>query len=135
MALYEWKPEHSVSVLRFDSEHKKLFALLNELNDAMAEGRGRFAVVRILQELADYARRHFTGEESAMRRAKFSGLEAHIAEHREFAAAIEKFYAEYTEGGGTIPIDVLYFLRDWLLKHILQTDRRYGEALNRAGIH
>ena len=135
MALFEWKQEHSVSVLRFDTEHQKLFSLLNELNDAMAEGRGRFVVPRVPQELGEYARWHFSGEEAAMRRAGYPGLEPHIAEHREFCAKVESFYAEYSDNCMGIPIDVLYFLRDWLLKHILSTDRQYAETLNRAGIH
>jgi len=135
MALFEWTQEYSVSVLRFDTEHKKLFSLINELNEAMAEKRGRFVVARVLHELADYARWHFAGEESAMRRANFVGLEQHVAEHQEFSAKVEKFYAECDNSYSTVPIEVLYFLRDWLQKHVLITDRLYAEALNRAGIH
>jgi hemerythrin-like metal-binding protein len=135
MALFEWTQEHSVSVLRFDKDHKKLFSLINELNDAMAEGRGRFVVARVLRELGEYARWHFAGEEKAMLRAGYAGLEEHVAEHREFASKVDGFYAEFGEDQMGIPIDVLYFLRDWLLKHILLTDRQYSESLNRAGIH
>lgn len=135
MALFEWKQEHSVSVSRFDTDHKKLFSILNELNDAMAERRGRIVVVRVLQELAEYARWHFAAEESAMRRAKYPGIDQHVAEHRAFTEKVEAFYAEYGESGAATPIDVLFFLRDWLQKHILGTDHQYAEALNRAGIH
>jgi hemerythrin-like metal-binding protein len=135
MALFEWTTEHSVSVLRFDNDHKKLFSLINELNDAMSERRGRFVVVRVLQELADYARWHFDGEESAMHRAKFAGVEEHIAEHREFAAKVELLYAQCGDSYSTAPIEVLYFLRDWLLHHILVIDRQYAAPLNSAGIH
>jgi hemerythrin-like metal-binding protein len=135
VALFEWTEEYSVSVLRFDTEHKKLFSLINELNDAMAEGRGRYIIARVLQELGEYARWHFRGEESAMRRAGFAGLEAHIGEHRQFARKVSDFYAECGEGQGAIPIEVLYFLRDWLQSHVLQTDQQYAESVNSAGIY
>lgn len=135
MALFEWTQEYSVSVVCFDTEHKKLFSLINELNEAMAEKRGRFVVARVLQELADYARWHFAGEESAMRRANFAGLGQHVMEHQEFSAKVEKFYAECDDSYSTVPIEVLYFLRDWLLKHVLIADRLYAEPLNRTGIH
>jgi hemerythrin-like metal-binding protein len=69
-----------------------------------------------------------------MRRAGFDGLEEHIAEHRELTAMVESYYEQYRESCTGIPIDVLFFLRDWLQKHILITDRKYAEALNRAGI-
>lgn len=135
MALFEWTDEYSVSVLRFDTEHKKLFSLINELNDAMSERRGRFVVVRILQELGEYARWHFHGEETAMQRAGYAGLEEHITEHRLFTNKIPEFYAECCPGQSAVSIDVLFFLRDWLQKHIMDTDKRYADSLNRAGIH
>jgi hemerythrin len=135
MALFEWTEEQSVSIARFDSDHKKLFAMLNEMNEAMAQGRGRLTVVSILKELADYANWHFAAEETAMRRANFAGLEEHIAEHREMMAKVQDFYGEFSSNSYALPIDVLYFMRDWLQHHILSTDRKYGEALNRAGIH
>ena len=135
MALFEWTDAYSVSVLRFDTEHKKLFSLINELNDAMAEKRGRFVIVRVLQELSEYARWHFRGEESAMRRSGYPELEQHIAEHRVFTSKVAEFHAEYGENQAGIPIDVLLFLRDWLQKHILKTDHLYVECVNKAGIH
>ena len=134
MALFEWTQEHSVSVLRFDADHKKLFSLVNDLNDAMAEGRGRYVVTRVLQDLAGYAQRHFAAEEAAMRRANFAGIEEHIAEHRDLTEKVEKYYDEYSATSDGIPIDVLFFLRDWLQHHILDTDRKYVTALNQAGI-
>jgi hemerythrin-like metal-binding protein len=134
MPLFEWKQEHSVSVTRFDNDHKKLFSLLNELNDAMSEKRGRFVVIGILQELANYTRRHFVAEETAMRRAGYEGLDQHIAEHQELMAKVEYYYAEYSANPNSIPIDVLYFMRDWLQKHILVSDRKYSAKVNQAGI-
>lgn len=135
MALFEWTQEYSVSVQRFDTEHKKLFALISELNDAMCEGRGRFVVARVLHELNEYAHWHFRGEESAMQRAGYAEVGEHVAEHRQFMSKINEFYSGYDGSQTGVTIDVLYFLRDWLLKHILHTDRRYAESLNRAGIH
>jgi len=135
MALFEWTPEYSVSVLRFDSEHKKLFELINELNDAMSAGRGRAMVARVLQDLTVYVRRHFAAEEEAMRRAGYEGLEAHIAEHRALAEQVAKYYDEWAGDASTSPVDLLFFLRNWLQKHIMETDRKYSKPLNGAGIH
>lgn len=135
MPLFEWTPEFSVSVQRFDSEHKKLIGLINELNDAMAAGRGRTVLAHVLQELADYVRRHFAAEEEAMRRAGYKGLESHIAEHRKLTEQVTIFFEEFSSNAGTSPVDLLFFLRNWLQRHILETDRSYAAALNQAGIH
>jgi hemerythrin-like metal-binding protein len=134
MALFEWTEEYSVSVKRFDGEHKKLFSLLNELNEAMAKGQGRLVVSNVLQQLLTYTREHFAAEETAMRAVAFVGLASHMAEHRALTQKVEKFSADYSKGDTSITIDVLYFLRDWLENHILATDRQYREALMPAGI-
>jgi hemerythrin len=134
MALFEWKDDYSVSVKRFDGEHKKLFSLLNELNDAMAKGQGRFVIQRVLQQLIEYTRQHFAAEEAAMHSVAYEDLASHIAEHRKLTAKVEMFSAEYTRGDASITIDVLFFLRDWLENHILSTDRKYKEALKEANL-
>jgi hemerythrin-like metal-binding protein len=134
MALFEWKDEYSVSVKRFDGEHKKLFSLLNELNEAMTRGQGRLVISKVLQELLTYTRVHFAAEESAMRMVAFSGLPSHTAEHRLLTEKVEQFAADFSKGNACITIDVLYFLRDWLQNHILATDRKYREALQEMGI-
>jgi hemerythrin-like metal-binding protein len=133
VARFQWKKEYSVSVMRFDTDHQKLFSIMNELNDAIDEGRGTFVVSLVLQELAGYAGTHFSAEESAMRLAQFSGIEEHIAEHRGFAAKLEQFCAQ--PNTNQTVLELLNFLRDWLKHHILETDRKYSEALNRAGIY
>jgi hemerythrin-like metal-binding protein len=133
--LFQWKPEFTVAVERFDREHKKLFSMLNELNDAMRAGQARFVVGRVLHELLNYTRTHFAAEVAAMRRTGYAGIEEHIAEHEALAAKVEAFVKDY-EAGNTnlVSIDLLYFMHDWLEKHILQTDQKYSRTLNEAGI-
>jgi hemerythrin-like metal-binding protein len=120
-------------VKQFDSDHKKLFSLVNELNDAMAQGQGRLVIGNVLQQLLQYTRDHFAAEEAAMRGADFDGLAAHVAEHRELTEKVEKFAEEYSSGRTSVTIDVLYFLRDWLDHHVCLTDHKYSETLSKRG--
>jgi hemerythrin len=135
MASFEWRLEYSVSVSRFDSDHKELFFLIGNLYHAMSEERERTVIAHVLQQMRDYSGRHFDSEETAMKQACYAGLQEHIAEHREFTRRTAQYYAEYTAGAENTAVDVLYFLRDWWQLHILYTDRNYSESLNRAGIH
>lgn len=134
MPLIEWKNDYSVSVKRFDREHKELIALLNELNDAMAQGLGRFVTQSVLYRLQEYIHQHFAAEETAMRTAAYDGLASHVAEHRELAEQVEKLSTDYRRGDTSVTIEVLYLLRDWWQNHILSTDLKYGKVLNQAGI-
>jgi hemerythrin-like metal-binding protein len=133
VARYQWKKEYSVSVMRFDTDHQKMFSIMNELSDAIDEGRGSFIISLVLHELGDYARTHIAAEEAAMHLAQFSGIDEHIAEHRGFTAKIEQFARE--QNTSQTALELLNFLHDWLMHHILETDRKYSEALNRAGIY
>lgn len=91
MPLFEWKPEYSVSVTRFDTDHKKLFSLLNELNEAMAHGQGRFVIGNVLEELLNYTRQHFAAEERAMRMAGYMDVAQHVSEHLALTQRVEHF--------------------------------------------
>lgn len=134
MGLFEWKDKYSVNVKRFDGDHKKLFSLMNELNEAMAKGRGRFIVQDVLLQLLDYTKQHFAVEEAAMRSAGVENLTEHIALHRDLTAKVQKYADDYSNGNTSITIDVLYFLNDWLTKHILTVDFTYREAMSKANI-
>jgi len=130
MPLIEWIPAYSVGVSEFDHDHQQIMRMLNELNDAMRERRGKLVVGRILTELLAYTERHFGAEEAAMKRCGYPKYQQHYTEHRSLTQRVKLFSAEFELGDALISIDVLYFLRDWLETHILQSDRAYAECLS-----
>lgn len=134
MALFTWNSSYSVSVEQFDTEHQKLFALVNELNDAMRAGQGRFVLRIVLDSLIAYTNQHFAAEERAMKATRFPGYEAHAEEHRRLTEQVNDFAKQFEAGETSITIDVLYFLRDWLLNHIVTTDKKYSQHLKNYGM-
>lgn len=134
MPLFDWTPAYSVRVRQFDDEHRRLFDIVNELNDAMRVGQGRFVLRAVLDNLLDYTRKHFGAEEEAMRRTRYTEAALHTEEHRKLTEQVEKLIAQYEKGETSITIDVLYFLRDWLQNHIMDTDQKYAAHLNANGV-
>ncbi|HYE23673.1 MAG TPA: bacteriohemerythrin [Clostridia bacterium] len=134
MALFTWNSSYSVSVEQFDTEHQKLFALVNELNDAMRAGQGRFVLRNVLDSLIAYTNQHFTAEERAMKATRFPEYEAHAEEHSRLTAQVHDFAKQFEAGETAITIDVLYFLRDWLVNHIVTTDKKYSQHLKNYGM-
>ena len=52
MALVEWDPaKHSVNIQEIDRQHQKLFGCLNDLYDAMIQGKGREVIGNVLVSL------------------------------------------------------------------------------------
>lgn len=135
MALITWKPEYSVEIASIDLQHRKLVDLVNELHDAMRDGRGGDALGKVLRGLVDYTKNHFAAEEKLMADAGYADLPAHLVEHRELLKKVgeiaERF--EKTKGAG-LTIEVMNFLRDWLTKHILGTDKKYAPHLKSKGV-
>jgi len=135
MALVTWDQTYSVSVAKFDEQHQKLFSLLNELHDAMQQGKGQAAVKSTLRELAMYTVTHFRAEEELLRKTNFPGFAAHQAEHQKFVARVNGFIEEVNAGRNASPIAILGFIKDWLADHIMRTDRAYAAYFNAKGVH
>jgi hemerythrin len=134
MAFYQWKPEFSVQVNRFDDQHKKLVSLIDQLHESMKSGQATAQMSSILKELESYAQQHFREEEILMERHQYSGLARQKHAHASFVKKLAEFKEDMAQGKLAIPMDVMTFLRDWLTKHIMDTDKKYGPFFNDKGI-
>ena len=65
-ASFRWTEKYSVKIAALDNQHKRLFAIINELNQALANGEGKAATDSVLRKLVDYAKAHFAAEESLL---------------------------------------------------------------------
>src|SRR5579863_9029117 len=134
MPLLTWNDSLSVGVSTIDSQHTALIAILNELYDAMMQGRAKEITGPLLRKLVNYTRDHFSAEERMMASAEYSGLPAHRREHERLTKQVEEYSARYDRGEGAVNIELLHFLRTWLTNHIQQSDKAYGPCLTGHGI-
>jgi hemerythrin len=134
MPLFVWNQSYSVNVKQCDEQHQKLFAIINELFDAMSTGKAKDALNAIVDRLAAYTATHFRAEEQILRQVKYPHLATQESEHRKFEAQVAKFKKEMELSGSTSSADVLDFLKEWLTKHIRQVDHQYAAYVNERGI-
>jgi len=127
MALMTWEDSYSVHVPMIDEQHKRLFALVNQLHEAMSKGKANDVMSRVLGELVSYTKTHFAAEEKLLQSKNYPDLKAHQAQHQKFVEKVELFQKEFAGGKITVSGEVMNFLRDWLSGHILKTDKRYSE--------
>lgn len=128
-----WKPEYSVGVAILDADHKKFLELLQEMFRNMGGLRNKAAAARVLEELTRYAETHFAREEALMRKHDFPGLEAHVREHDEMRRKVEAFRRSFKEDNANVSSKLLRYLQEWLVNHIITTDKQYMEFLNGKG--
>jgi hemerythrin len=129
MAAITWKDEYSVGVGAMDNQHKQLFALINQLYDAMQKSATGDAMKTVLPGLLNYTKIHFAAEEKLIQQADYPELEAHQAYHREFTAKVAETVEKYKKTGLSPTVSLVTFLKDWLGNHILVKDKHYGAYL------
>jgi hemerythrin len=135
MALINWSPMLAVGVTEIDEQHKVLVQLVNQLNDAMHAGQGKAALQQVLNELVRYTQYHFGTEERLMAQHGYVNSDAHKGEHQRFIKDVAAFKQKFDSGNAMISSEIMNFLRDWLAKHIMGSDKTFARSLNAAGVH
>jgi len=134
MTLVIWDTSYSVKVQKCDEDHQKLFALMNSLHDAMSSGKGAQVIEKVVAELAEYTKFHFSTEEAILAKTNYPKVSEHRVQHREFVKKVEEFQKDLKAGTLGRAIPVLTFLKDWLSHHIKDTDKQYSDHVNQHGI-
>ncbi len=134
MSFFDWDERFSVGVTEIDDQHKRLVALLNELYEAMYSGQGREALGHVLAGLVGYAGTHFAAEERLMRLHRYPEAAGHKDKHDKMAAHVTELRERFDAGAIASPVQISNFLKGWLSRHIMETDRRFGAFLNEKGV-
>lgn len=130
----EWKDEYSVGIDSLDNDHRKLLALINNLQTAIHYQTDETFEREALNEVVAYTKYHFEREEKMMQDAGYADLEAHVKGHNEMIAKVDEFQKDYENQGHEALETVALFLRDWLVQHINGTDKEYSEILKEKGM-
>ncbi len=118
-----WTPALETGNATVDKEHRELIALIDELELADV-GADETRVPEVLDQLTEYVTVHFQMEEKLMRREEYpaDAIEAHLAEHRDFAARTEEFVRAYNDGELDSVEPIVDFLYEWFSHHIVEVD-------------
>jgi hemerythrin-like metal-binding protein len=121
-----WKEEFNTGCEEIDRQHQKLGEILNELYQAFEQGLAESHVIKILNELEEYTKYHFSTEEELFEKYNYPYKEQHKAEHQKLVEQVRKFRLDYEQNKSTLlSYEVLITLKQWLLDHVLGSDRKY----------
>jgi hemerythrin len=130
----EWGDDYSVGVKILDDQHKKMFATINELLEAINTNTPQEHVDNIIKNLIDYKIFHFETEEKYFKEFNYEGAEEHIAKHREFNEKLNALINKYPEANLEFAFVLIDFLEDWLLDHLMVMDQKYKECFKEHGL-
>ncbi len=132
--LIQWSSDYELGDEVIDFQHKKLVLLLNQLHDAVESNTQQLLVEISLDELVKYTQTHFSQEEFIMDEEEELSAEfvdSHKKSHRNFVQKIQDFKKQYYEGKADVSEEIISFLKDWLVNHILVTDKELVESSGR----
>jgi len=136
MPLMTWNDKLSVGVKVLDDDHKKLVGMVNQLYDAIQSGHGKDSLGKTLDGLIEYTKVHFGHEEQFFAQTSYAASADHKKEHDDLTRQVLDIQQKYKKGAtGCLSLEVMNFLKNWLVTHIQGSDQKYGPYLNSKGIH
>lgn len=129
MSLVEWKDEYSLGNELIDSQHKSLFAILNDLAES-GPGNKEDSSFKCLGQMEEYARVHFRDEERLMSNNGYPGLAEQIEQHKVFLRQVEDY--KISIFSSYVPYqDIVEYLNNWLVEHILGSDQKFMDYMKK----
>ena len=131
-----WKEEYSVGHHELDGHHQKMLEIINTLYETAIAGAPAEELSRAIHEIEAYAEYHFMEEEAALSEAGYARVENQKRAHQAFVLKFNVHRRSAFAGSGALSQDLLQFLKEWWLNHILKMDRDYASLFateNRTG--
>jgi hemerythrin len=129
-----WNDDLLTGIAEVDSQHKWLVDATNRLHDELSKPQPDGGTVgEILEGLVDYTYNHFIMEEELFERLGYPGTAAHKAQHDVFTGKISSLLIRH-ESGEIASGDALELLKNWLIEHIMKTDKAYVPFLQSKGV-
>ena len=135
MALVKWNDSYSVQNVAMDKQHQHLFDLINELHDAMGQGKGKDVLPKVFANLVNYTQTHFADEEALLQKHSYPGLVVQKRQHADLITQVSELIKKFETGDFAASQKTRDFLKQWLIDHIQEHDKKYGTFLNQKGIH
>ncbi len=132
--LLHWNEAFMVQVPSMDNQHLGLFEAMNRLYQAVLDKSPAQLRKQRLDELLKLATRHFADEEQVMEQAGYPELRRHKQEHARLLAELDTLMQRNGPDDEEFNMELLVFLKNWLLNHISKVDKLYSGSLRQAGI-
>ena len=134
MSFFTWDASYSNGIQSIDDQHRKLIKLADELFEAMKSGKGKEVIGKVLSSLIDYTVTHFTYEEKLMQTAGYPLYLAHHKIHQDLVRKVKEFHEKFQTGNTMLTVELMNFLKTWLIDHIKGEDRKYAPYLIEKGV-
>lgn len=124
----KWDETCSVGVSELDEAHRVLFGIGNRMIQAVVERKEEEETREVIDQMIEYAEKHFRREEELLDATHYPGRAEHHAIHQRLLNDIRLFKSQYV-AGNVDGAAVAGFLIEWIVNHIKKVDKRYSSHL------
>ncbi len=126
-----WTHDLELGIPIIDNQHKELCKYINKLYKAMQNNANKSVLEDILSGLSSYTESHFKTEEGIFSASDYPETKKHKETHGKFVAKLKDFNTQLSSGHAVLSMQLLEFLKDWLIKHIMGTDKHYAKYITK----
>ena len=129
-----WKREYSVGVERLDRQHQRIISVINKLIAKPRIFSKSGTISEVLSELNSYVSEHFLLEEQLLEENNYPSLIDHSKKHTEYGERIADFCLKSMKKNKNVHEELLSYLGEWWIGHILYEDMKYKSFFEEKGI-
>ena len=129
-----WSEEYSVGVEELDRQHKKIIEVINELNQNTDLNSRSEKLHNLLGRIIIYAQKHLDYEEKLLKENNYPDLENHLQKHDNYKLQVSDFAVEILEYREGLSTQLIEYLNEWWINHILKEDMQYKPFFEEKGI-
>lgn len=126
MAVIKWRDSYNTGIEAVDLEHRKLVELVEVMHTSVRDKEPKDVVEKVITEIAEYTQYHFTNEEMLMEKEHYPQFDEHKTEHQKLIQEVSTFKERLLSNFPDGREDFYHFLREWLINHILDSDKKFG---------
>ncbi len=126
-----WSDDLRTGLEVIDEQHKTLVGIFNALAAAQARGLEAQTMDALFEELVRYTRDHFRTEAELMQAWPPSAAHRsmHLRAHQSFIDFLRRAQTLAQSNPADVAVDLLAFLAQWLLHHIMGVDARMARQI------
>jgi hemerythrin len=129
MALFNWNNRLAIWVPALDDEHRAIFSIGADLEQAVATKAPHDRICEIVHALAEHAEKHFAHEERMMRQTHYQAFEWHKRQHDGARRRLKQLAKRIAADDPEAPTELVAYLAQWVRDHISVTDRMMAARL------
>lgn len=125
MTLFNWGEIYKTDIPEIDDQHKHLIELANELHNSIQENKEYTIIKKIIFDLVEYTRRHFSYEEQFIKKNNPDEFEHHHLQHKNLIDRMTHILKSYSPNKPQMAVELLELMKFWIIQHIRKNDSRY----------